>query len=274
MAGLKKQHELAVTRKCGLAARCHAKGARLEFAILALQYCLPMNGALRLTQSHVRLVHREIADPGPLPGMAHFTDEDYEAHIGQFMGERPEGPIYVFAYGSLIWRPAFLPASVAKATAPGWHRSFCLRLLRWRGTLDVPGLMMQIDAGGVCEGVIQEVAAEDELAVLHGLWRREMTIKPPGNLPRWIDVEAGGRKLRAIAFTANPESPLYAGALAPDTVAERLATACGQWGSGAEYLLHTIASLEREGIHDPYLWDLQERVAMRIERSFPDACLG
>ncbi len=229
---------------------------------------------MRLTAAHVSLVHRDIPDAGPLPGMDHFSDEDYENHLAEFLSHRPNGPVAVFCYGSLIWKPAFEPAAVKRAIALGWHRSFCLRIKRFRGTPEAPGLMMQIDRGGMCEGVIQEIAAGSELETLHGLWRREMTVKPPSNFPRWIDIEVEGRRGQAIAFTANPESPIYAGALSPDAIAERLATACGHWGSGAEYLHQTIVCLEREGIHDPYLWDLQERVAALIEQRFPEACLA
>jgi cation transport protein ChaC len=57
----------------------------------------------------------------------------------------------------------------------------------------------------------------------------------------------------------------------PDEVAACLSEACGHWGSGAEYLLQTVRSLEREGFHDPYLWDLQERVAGLIEGRYPAA---
>ena len=225
---------------------------------------------MRLTAAHVGLVHRDIADPGPIPGLAHFSDSDYEEHLVEFLSHRPDGPVAVFCYGSLIWKPAFAPARISRATALGWHRSFCLRLARWRGTVEHPGLMMQIDRGGTCEGVIHEIAAGSELETLHGLWRREMTIKPAGNFPRWIDVEVKGQRGQAIAFTANPESPNYAGALSPDAVAELIATACGHLGSCAEYLHLTTTALEHEGIHDRYLWDLQQRVAEVIERRFPE----
>lgn len=224
---------------------------------------------MRLSESHVKLVHREVADPGPDPHLDHFTDADYEDHITRFLSERPDGPIHVFCYGSLIWKPVFPPVSTARARAVGWHRSFCLRMKRWRATPEAPGLMMQIDKGGECEGVTQEIARHGELETLHTLWRREMTIKPPGNLPRWIDVEISGRPARAIAFTANHESPQYAGRLDPDHIAEHLASACGHWGSCAEYLHQTIVSLAAAGIHDPYLWDMQERVARLIESRFP-----
>jgi cation transport protein ChaC len=125
--------------------------------------------------------------------------------------------------------------------------------------------MMQIDRGGTCQGVLHVVPPEREWEVLSDLWRREMTVRPPGNLPRWIDVEAAGRLSRAIAFTANPESPNYAGRLPLKDVAACLAEACGHWGTGADYLLQTVTALEREGIHDPHLWALQEQVAELIE---------
>jgi glutathione-specific gamma-glutamylcyclotransferase len=125
--------------------------------------------------------------------------------------------------------------------------------------------MMQIDRGGRCEGVVQQVALSRELADLSAPWRREMTIKPPGNLPQWIDVELSGVIRKAIAFTANPASPNYVGGLTPAEVAQTLSTACGHWGSGADYLRQTVLSLDAAGIHDRYLWDLQERVAELIE---------
>lgn len=121
---------------------------------------------------------------------------------------------------------------------------------RFRGTPKCPGLMMQIDQGGTCEGMPHVVPSTREWEVLSDLWRREMKAYPPGNLPPWIEVEADGRLWQAIAFAANPESPNYAGRLALEEVAACFAEACGHWGSGAEYLLQTLTSLKRKGIHD------------------------
>ena len=99
---------------------------------------------------------------------------------------------------------------------------------------------------------------------LGGLWRREITAKPPGNLPRWIDVVSGRETIRAIAFTANPAKDNYVCGLPLDEVADTLTLAAGHWGSGAEYLFNTVTALEAAGIHDPHLWELQEMVAERI----------
>lgn len=222
----------------------------------------------KLTDSHVRAVHREVVDSGVLAGFERFTEAQYDEHLAAFMQDRPEGVIGVFAYGSLIWKPVFEPVAERRATAVGWHRAFSLRMPRFRGTPESPGLMMQINRGGTCEGVLQVVPADREWQVLSALLRREMTVRPPSYILRWIDVEVEGEQgvRKALAFTANPESPLYAGPLELDEVAACLAGACGHWGTGAEYLLRTVTSLEREGFHDPHLWELQERVAELIER--------
>lgn len=104
---------------------------------------------------------------------------------------------------------------------------------------------------------------------MRGLWRREITAKPPGNMPRWIDVTSGPDTIRAIAFTANPAKDNYVCGLPADQVAETLTRAAGHWGSGAEYLLNTVTALEAAGIHDPHLWELQEMVAVRIAALSP-----
>jgi cation transport protein ChaC len=192
---------------------------------------------MRLTEDLVARVHREIADAGPPPGVTLFSEADYDAHLADFLKERPDGPVNVFCYGSLIWKPVFTPTASAHAVAHGWQRAFCLKIVRFRGTPEQPGLMMQIERGeGFCEGVVQRVAQASEWDDLSVLWRREMTTKPPSNCPRWIEVESEGRPIKAIAFTANPGSPNYAGGLDAETVADTLSMACGHWGTGAAYL--------------------------------------
>ena len=224
-----------------------------------------MSEKLRLTAELVKRVHREVPDTGPLAGSTVFSEADYDRYLSDFLKENTDGPLYVFCYGSLIWKPVFEPVATAHAIALGWQRSFCLKVARFRGTLEQPGLMMQIDRGGQCEGLVQEVATASAWDDLSKLWRREMTNKPPSNLPRWIDVNVGRRTAKAIAFTANPASPIYVGQLAAEEIAQTLSIACGHWGSGAEYLRQTVLSLEAAGIHDPYLWELQERVAELIK---------
>jgi len=219
---------------------------------------------LKLTEELVRRIHRDLKDPGYDPATPVFSEQDYDDHLRDFLSEKPEGSLYVFAYGSLIWKPAVDHAGMVRGTAQGWRRSFCLRLTRFRGTAQQPGLMMALDRGGTCEGFVQRLHEGREYEELRKLWRREMTMKPPGNNPRWIEVKLEQGSVRAVAFTANAERPNYAGNLSLDEIADTLSIACGHWGSGAEYLHQTVNALEAAGIHDPYLWQLQELVAERI----------
>jgi cation transport protein ChaC len=126
--------------------------------------------------------------------------------------------------------------------------------------------MMALDRGGQCRGVLYRLPAADLEGQLGKLFRREFTLKPPNNIPRWISVETDQGPVRAITFVMNRQARAYAGRLSPDEVADVLAKACGHWGSGAEYLHRTVQHLEEGGIHDRQLWRLQEKVADRIRR--------
>jgi len=220
---------------------------------------------MRLTKELIDRVARTEPDEGYEAHVEVFSEADYDAHLAMFLSERKPGqPIWIFAYGSLIWKPGFSHVETRRGFAEGWQRSFCLRITRFRGTRARPGLMMQLDRGGTCEGLLMRLPQDEELAELNALWRREITAKPPGNMPRWIDIATGSEMIRAIAFTANPARANYVCGLPASEVADTLAAAAGHWGSGAEYLWHTVTALEQAGIHDPYLWKLQEMVAERI----------
>jgi cation transport protein ChaC len=127
--------------------------------------------------------------------------------------------------------------------------------------------MMSLDRGGQCQGVLFRLAPENLEGQLSKLVRREMTVKPPNNLPRWISVGTDHGQVRALAFAMNRQSRFYVGKLTAEEVADVLARACGHWGSGAEYLCNTVAHLEEHGIHDRGLWRLQELVAAKIEQA-------
>lgn len=181
---------------------------------------------------------------------------------------------WLFAYGSLIWRPEIEHVEARVGVARGWHRSFCFRISLFRASPEQPGFMMALDRGGQCKGVLYRLPAEGLRAQVERLIRREMPIRhavdaPPTNVPRWIRIAAEDGPLRALAFVANPRGAIYCGRMPPDEVADALATACGSRGSCAEYLYNTIVHLEEHDIHDRTLWRLQALVAERIAARCP-----
>jgi cation transport protein ChaC len=94
--------------------------------------------------------------------------------------------------------------------------------------------------------------------------RREISVKPTTNAPRWIRVKASDGERLTLAFTGNPKGRAYMRGLLPAEVAWTLARAAGHWGSGAKYLYHTVPHLDSFGIRDRNLWRLQELVAREI----------
>ena len=109
---------------------------------------------LSLTAELIAAIERYDADSGPEAGFKPLSDEDYALAAREFLSNLGSHPIRVFAYGSLIWKPGFDHVHAERARAHGWRRSFCLDIIRWRATPQEPGLMMALDRGGCCDGVV------------------------------------------------------------------------------------------------------------------------
>jgi cation transport protein ChaC len=152
-----------------------------------------------------------------------------------------------------------------RATAIGWHRSFCMELTAWRGTPEQPGLMMALDRGGRCDGVAFRLPDETRLDDLIKMVRREIIFQEDLDMVRWVDVRTETGKLRALVFWAGPKHGNGISLKLPlERVAFVLARACGYAGSCAEYLYNTVSHLEALGIRDRNLWRLQQLVAEEI----------
>jgi glutathione-specific gamma-glutamylcyclotransferase len=221
---------------------------------------------MRLTPKLVARCYRVVEDSGPLPGLPYLEEHEFAIEAQRLFSEKPPGPLYLFAYGSLIWKPEFPHVEMLRAKAHGWHRAFSMRIERYRATREQHGYMMCLDRGGVCEGVALRLPDEDQPALLEKLLRRELSRRAGLSGVRWIDVEQGTETIKALAFYAYPhELDNYLEHRPLEDVASALALACGHWGSGADYLYNTVHHLEQMGIHNEALWRLQEMVAEEIE---------
>ena len=219
---------------------------------------------MALTAELVARCERHEPDPGPEPGRRYLTDDDYEAVAARLITQAPAGPLWVFAYGSLIWKPAIATTEHRRAVAPGWHRAFCLRLTRWRGSPAQPGLMMGLKRGGRCAGMVHRIADDDRQNLLVRLLRREVGSEQHLTGVRWINADTDEGKVRALTFWAEPTGLANWVGLPLLEVAQILARACGHGGSGAAYLFNTVSKLDELGIRDRNLWRLQQMVADEI----------
>ncbi len=222
----------------------------------------PHRPTIALTAAHVA---RVAPGDGPLytPGWRMLGDGDLDLLADRLTRGRPR-PIPVFAYGSLIWNPGFAVQARRRATALGWHRSFSISLDHFRGSPERPGLMLALDAGGCCEGVLLEIAEGTERQSLRAILRRELVAHELAANAAWIDVETEQGQGQALTFYAGPVGTQLA-MLSVEEQARRLARAAGAAGTGAEYLLRTVHGLAEHGIHDPYIWRLQQLVAAEID---------
>jgi glutathione-specific gamma-glutamylcyclotransferase len=225
---------------------------------------------MRMTERHVATVTRPLPDPGfqVFPGMRPSIDEDFDAMAAAIMAGAPAGDFWVFAYGSLIWNPAFDFVEKKLAVARGWRRIFCLGWdYRFRGNSEQPGLMLALDRGGQCNGIVYRLPEGDLKPNLDRLVRREMSMVPTAFPPRWIKLATSDGPIQALTFAMNRNSGRYVSGLDDDAMAAVLASACGFRGSMAEYLFATVQHLEELGIHDRHLWKLQALVAEKIEQA-------
>jgi len=171
---------------------------------------------------------------------------------------RRRAPLWVFAYGSLMWNPAFEHVASRTATVHGYHRRFCLRVAVARGTPRNPGLLLGLEPGGSCRGVAYRIAPQHAEQELDIVLAREMVAE--GYRPLWVRARSGSKAVWAVSFAIDRSAPTYAGRLTPAQTARRIARAQGALGHCADYLEETVAHLEARGIHDRGLEAIRRRV--------------
>ena len=222
---------------------------------------------MRLTEAHVERMAMLVPPDGPLPDRERADDEDFRTFVREILaGSDGSGQFWIFAYGSLIWKPACDFVELRTGLLRGWHRAFCLGWNTWfRGSEENPGLMLALDRGGACKGALYRLPSDGIEACLDQLVRREMGHKPSPFPPRWVNVQTEEGPVRALTFCIDRKSGRYVGHLDEVQTADVLARAVGSRGSMVEYLFHTVRHLEEMGIHDPHLWRLQEMVAERLD---------
>lgn len=217
-----------------------------------------------LTEELVSLSLRVEIDPGPDPLRIPITESEIEALAEQLCQQSGDAPLWVFAYGSLIWKPDFEAVEARVGAAKGWHRSFCLQMTRWRGSQTQPGLMLALKRGGYCKALVFRLDDDDRLGQIRRMLRREIGTLEDAATIRWIWVETPQGPVRALVFWAGPKGKRVTSKLPLEEVASVLARACGHRGSCAEYLYLTVKHLEEWGIRDRNMWQLQKLVANEI----------
>lgn len=162
-----------------------------------------------------------------------------------------DGDLWVFGYGSLIWSPGFTFKEKGLARVRGYHRALCILSTRYRGTRRRPGLVMGLCHGGSCWGMAFRVEARHVRRTLRNLWNREMTRRTYH--PRLVTAELQRKRVRALAFIADPDHPSYVRELDLHGRARLVAQGIGQRGPCVDYIRNTLEHMNAVGVHDPHL---------------------
>jgi cation transport protein ChaC len=171
--------------------------------------------------------------------------------------EFSKGDLWVFGYGSLMWRPGFDFLERVPARLIGEHRALCIYSFDHRGTPERPGLVLGLDRGGTCRGIAFRVKAERRAEVVAYLRAREQTTNVYREVMRsvWLDNDARER-VSALTYVADRGHVQYAGRLSLRDQLRHVLQGHGRSGNNRDYVITTVKAIEAEGFRDAPLHQL------------------
>ncbi|HYC37996.1 MAG TPA: gamma-glutamylcyclotransferase [Usitatibacter sp.] len=192
-----------------------------------------------------------------------LSPEELQASLRATLAPWTQGTgFWIFGYGSLMWNPEFTWDVRHVALVRGYHRSFRLWSRINRGTPENPGLVLTLDRGGSCRGLVYRIHPDRVEDEMQAIWKREMTFG--SYKPKWLNCVVGGAAINALAFTVNRHCSGYTGAIPTEIMVECLASARGKYGPAHEYLFRTLETLAQHGIRDARVEHLANLVKAKI----------
>ena len=169
--------------------------------------------------------------------------------------------LWVFAYGSLMWRPGFDFLDRVPARLIGLHRALCVFSFVHRGTPERPGLVLGLDRGGMCRGIAYRVAAASRAQTVAYLRGREQVTTVYVESMRRIELEDRvRRRVRALCYIVDRSHVQYAGRLTLSECVHHVRQGHGRSGPNRDYVLETVQALETLGYRETELHAIAERL--------------
>jgi cation transport protein ChaC len=173
----------------------------------------------------------------------------------------PAGDLWVFGYGSLMWRPGFDFIERIEARLVGAHRALCVYSFFHRGTPERPGLVLGLDRGGTCRGIAFRVMAGERAATIAYLRAREQVTSVYRESMRrvWLVGEDRG-PVSALCYVVDRSHAQYAGRLSLAEQLHLVRQGHGQSGPNRDYVIATVDAMEAMGMRESDLHMLAERL--------------
>jgi cation transport protein ChaC len=178
--------------------------------------------------------------------------------------------LWVFGYGSLMWRPGFPFLDRVEARLIGAHRALCVYSFHHRGTPERPGLVFGLDLGGACRGIAYRVAAaERDRTVAYLRTREQVTmVYRESTRPVWLKCEPE-RRVTALCYMVDRGHPQYAGRLSMEQQLHHVRQGHGQSGANRDYVIATVGAMESLGLRETALHLLAARLKGAHETGTP-----
>ncbi|HEX7838677.1 MAG TPA: gamma-glutamylcyclotransferase [Kofleriaceae bacterium] len=183
----------------------------------------------------------------------------------------PGDLVWVFGYGSLIWRPAMAHVARRAGRVNGWARRFWQASTDHRGTASAPGRVLTLVES---EGVVWGMAYAIERAAWPQTEAALELREQQGYARLTIDIglaagEQAGRLVETVVglmYVATPANPYFIGPEPLEVTADIVRRSHGPSGSNLDYVLELDRTLAGMGAEDPEVNALAERVRVAQPR--------
>jgi cation transport regulator ChaC len=176
--------------------------------------------------------------------------------------------LWIFGYGSLIWRPGFSYRARRVAFIEGFARRLDQGSPDHRGTPERLGRVATLvrAEGALCGGVVYDLHDLERDAILEALDVREQ-----GGYERVIVnarlAEEGAGTVPAITWVASPENRYHLGPALLEAMLEQIEEASGPSGSNIEYVLRLAEALLEHRIDDAHVSEVAQALRERLARA-------
>lgn len=177
-----------------------------------------------------------------------------------------QAQVWLFGYGSLIFKADFAYLERRPASIRDWSRRFWQGSHDHRGTPEAPGRVVTLieQQGAVCEGMAYLITP----AVFEHLDFREKN----GYLRLRTRLHfADGSQQEGLIYIAGETNEAFLGPATERDIARQIATAAGPSGPNRDYLLNLAEALRSLSEQDDHVFALESHLlALEADATTPD----